>query len=110
LWFALLVVVGADEFDFMFELVDIDEFDFMFELLDIVVEFDEVELDGIVLAGVIAGVLAGIVFMLVLAGLVLALFVADSPQAIPSAPITRTAESAIAFFIVVYKLLFCLKD
>jgi hypothetical protein len=85
-----------------------DVFDFVAIFEDIVFDlaaFDEVELlvvefDGIVFAGVCAGVLAGIVFMLVLAGLVLALFVADSPQAIPSAPIARTAESAIAFFIL----------
>jgi hypothetical protein len=60
--------------------------------------FDAVEFDGAVIVLVVitgAGVLAGAVF----AGLTLALLAGVSPQAIPNAPITRTAESAIAFFI-----------
>jgi hypothetical protein len=63
----------------------------------VAVELVEVEFDGIVFAGVMGGgVFAGMVFVLV--GFTLALLAA-SPQAIPNAPITRTAESAIAFFI-----------
>jgi membrane glycosyltransferase len=97
LWLALLVVDGA-EFDFMFELVAMLPVLAPFEFVPIdvlpVLEVDIVVL--VVATG--AGVLAGIV--LVLAGfVVLALFVAASPQAIPNAPNPRTAESAITFFI-----------
>jgi len=39
----------------------------------------------------------------VFAGLTGVLFAADSPHAIPSAPITRTVESKITFFIFIFQ-------
>jgi len=44
------------------------------------------------------------------AGLAGVLFAGASPQAIPRAPITRTVESKITFFILFFKLLSFLKD
>jgi hypothetical protein len=94
LWFALVEDIGADEFDFMLEFV-VDVLAGLTPEVFAIVE-PEVELVAIVLVVATgAGVLAGATF----AGLVLALLAGVSPQAMPNAPITNTAESAITFFI-----------
>jgi hypothetical protein len=85
---------GAAVFDFMVELLLVD----MFVDLAGPLEFDVfVMLLGMLVVATGAGVLAGITLTGLL--VLLALFEAASPQAIPKAPSPRTAESAIAFFI-----------
>ena len=85
---ALPEVVGADALLPMVELVA------MLPGLPVVLPIVEFAGGGIVLVVITgAGVLAGV------DGLTLALLAGVSPQAIPNAPMTRTAESAITFFI-----------
>jgi len=86
-------------FVFVVVLVVVVGFEFEFVVVVVVV----VVVVFAFVAGVDIGVETGAVLVIaeLLAGLlVLALFVAASPQAIPNAPITRTAESAINFFII----------
>jgi hypothetical protein len=91
--FDMLVVVV---FDFMFE---VELFDI--ELLPVVEVFD-IELLPVVEVLLIVDVLFAVIelFILVLVLLALVLLVLSlPPQAAPSAPIARTAESTITFFI-----------
>ena len=92
----LVLVDGAIELAGFIVLL-LDMFDALLPVEFDIVELVAVEFEGIVFAGVIGG---GVFAGMVLAGFMLALLAA-SPQAIPNAPITRTAESAIAFFILV---------
>ena len=91
-YFLVGAVAGALEFDdFIVEFEDVVFAGFIALLVELLVV---VMLDGIVLVVATgAGVLAGV------EGLVLALLAGVSPQAIPIAPNTRTADKAIIFFI-----------
>jgi hypothetical protein len=89
--FDMLLFMRFDMLEFDIDVFLIDEFD-MFELD--MVEFDIVVFD---IEEFMFDIDVLVVFMFV--RLALALFTAVSPQAMPSAPKARTAESAITFFI-----------
>jgi hypothetical protein len=90
-----LAVVFVDMFvaGLMFEF-DVDDD----EVFDVEVEVFVVVTGGAVFVGAIVFVV--VVVLVVVFVLVVLALLAASPQAIPNAPITRTAESAINFFII----------
>lgn len=56
---------------------------------------------GAVVAGVAGAVVAGVAGLTAFVFVLFALLAGASPQAIPKEPITRTADSAIIFFITI---------